>query len=143
MNTEYKLVIAGGVETESSYYSELKQISPQGKIIFTGYIYGEQLNEIYSHAKLYVLSSYNEGFPLVLLEAMKYKLEVLVSDIPATHLIELHKENYFKVGDVEDLHRKLDEKLKIDKKINIEYNLHDFNWKEIVAKTENIYNMIL
>ncbi len=143
LNTEYKLVIAGGVETESSYYSELKQISPQGKIIFTGYIYGEQLNEIYSHAKLYVLSSYNEGFPLVLLEAMKYKLEVLVSDIPATHLIELHKENYFKVGDVEDLHRKLDEKLKIDKKINIEYNLHDFNWKEIVAKTENIYNMIL
>lgn len=72
------------------------------RLIFTGYVDGEPLQELYAHARLFVLSSLNEGFPLVLLEAMGYGLELLVSDIPATHLIELDASCYFRAGDVHE-----------------------------------------
>ena len=47
-----------------------------------GYVDGEFLRQLYSHARLFVLPSYNEGFPLVLLEAMSYHLPILASEYP-------------------------------------------------------------
>lgn len=140
-NEDFKLVIVGGVETESNYFRKLKESTKTDRVIFTGYIYGENLSQIYSHAALYVLSSYNEGFPLVLLEAMKYNLDVLVSDIPATHLVKLDSGDYFKVGDATDLATMLQAKIK-----NIReryYDLSKFDWREIAKQVTEIYiNML-
>lgn len=137
----FKLVIVGGVETESNYFRKLKELIKTDRVIFTGYIYGEKLVQIYSHAALYVLSSYNEGFPLVLLEAMKYNLDVLVSDIPATHLVKLNSGDYFKVGDATDLAARLQVKIK-----NIReryYDLSEFDWRKIAKQITGIYiNML-
>ena len=57
LNTDYKLVIVGGVEAESDYGEKLKKLIKSNRVIFTGYIFGEKLNEVYSHAGVYVLSS--------------------------------------------------------------------------------------
>ena len=89
INTDYKLVIAGGVETETGYLKKLQDMIPPLRIVFTGYTTGDNLKQLYSNAALFVLPSRNEGFPIVLLEAMAYQLDVLVSDIPATHLVDL------------------------------------------------------
>lgn len=138
-NDDFKLVIAGGVEAESDYFKKLKGSINTDKIIFTGYIYGEELNQIYSHAALYVLSSYNEGFPLVLLEAMKYNLDVLVSDIPATHLVTLDSQDYFKAGDASDLSSKLQAKINnVHKRC---YDLSEFDWTKIARQVARIYNL--
>lgn len=96
-----------------------------------------KLNEVYSHAGMYVLSSYNEGFPLVLLEAMSYQLDVLVSDIPATHLIDLKESDYFKPGDVHDLACHLQQKLATPQKRT--YNLSAFDWNKIAEKVAEVY----
>lgn len=132
LNTDYKLVIVGGVEAESDYEENLKKLIKSNRVVFTGYIFGEKLNEVYSHAGMYVLSSYNEGFPLVLLEAMSYQLDVLVSDIPATHLIDLKESDYFKPGDVHDLACHLQQKLATPQKRT--YNLSAFDWNKIAEK---------
>ena len=140
-NNDFKLVIVGGVETESNYFRRLKDSIKTDKIIFTGYIYGEKLNQVYSHAALYVLSSYNEGFPLVLLEAMKYNLDVLVSDIPATHLVTLDSQDYFKVGNVSDLSSMLQAKIKNICKRH--YDLSEFDWRKIAKQVAEIYGKVL
>ena len=137
LDTDYKLVIVGGVETESEYFKQLKGMDHADKIIFTGYVYGEELNELYSHAALYVLSSRNEGFPLVLLEAMKYDLDVLVSDIPACRLVKLNDSDYFPVDDVPALSEKLSHKLK--NPLPRKYDLSAFDWKLIARQVENVY----
>ena len=126
----YKLVIAGGVEFENTYMKELKKLSENENVIFTGYTTGDNLNQLYSHASLYVLASVNEGFPLVLLEAMEYQLDVLVSNIPATHLVNLEDNDYFDCGDYETLALKISNRLKGIKKRS--YDLSDFNWDKIV-----------
>lgn len=140
LNTDYKLVIAGGIEAESGYGKKLKNLTKSNRVVFTGYVYGEKLNEIYSNAAVYVLSSLNEGFPLVLLEAMKYQLDVLVSDIPATHLVQLENLDYFEKGNTEELSKKLSLKLITPRKR--EYELSDFDWNIIVQQVADVYKQL-
>ena len=135
---DIKLVIAGGVEGEAEYAQLIEKLAAENdKIVFTGYIYGDELYQLYTHAMLYVLASRNEGFPLVLLEAMSYGLDVLVSDIPATHLVKLAPEDYFTVNNKEDLALKLRDKIK-DKQSRT-YDLSDYDWSDISKQTEEVY----
>lgn len=130
-------MIAGGTEFENSYMKELQELSKNENVIFTGYTFGDDLYQLYSHATLYVLASYNEGFPLVLLEAMKYELDVLVSDIPATRLVDLNKEDYFKKGDFKTLSNKITEHLKAPRKRK--YNLSRYDWNVIAKEMSLIF----
>ncbi len=136
----YKLVIAGGVEFESGYMDKLRQLSGDD-VIFTGYVYGDKLDQLYTNAGLYVLASRNEGFPLVLLEAMSYHLDVVVSDIPATHLVALEDEDYYPCDDVGELSKKITDRLISPR--SREYALEEFNWHSIAQKTEDIYKEVL
>lgn len=134
----FKLVIAGSVSSESRYMGELKKLASDN-VIFTGYVYGDKLAQLYTNSALYVLASNNEGFPLVLLEAMSYKLDVIVSDIPASHLVKLEENDYFPRGDEEALSKKISQKLQAPMKR--EYDLSEYNWQVVADKTTEIYNL--
>ena len=82
VKTEKKLVIAGGSSDTDSFMKELKELAKDNKrIIFTGFVQGQMLEELYSNAYIYTLPSDLEGMPLSLLEAMSYGNCCLVSDI--------------------------------------------------------------
>jgi len=138
----FSLVIAGGVEAESSYGEELKDLAKGTNVVFSGFVQGEKLEQLYTNARLYVLSSLNEGFPLVLLEAMSYGLDVLVSDIPATHLVELSPDDYFDKENVESLAQGLLRKIN-SPLVKREYQLDDFDWQKIANRTGKIYHSLL
>lgn len=138
LNPEKKLVIVGAVEAEKDYFASLKLIN-NPNLLFLGYQSGESLKQLYQNAYLFVLSSYNEGFPLVLLEAMSYGKPILASDIPATHLIELNTEDYFKCGDKNDLAIKLQNKLNSPKETKCTYQLDDYRWDRVAQSTLDIY----
>lgn len=114
------------------------------RIILTGYITGEPLNQVFTHARLFVLPSYHEGLPIALLEAMSYALSALVSDIPANKEVRLPSECYFRSGDVEDLKAKIrvllrkelsrEEQQKIRNQIKEKYN-----WDKIADQTIKVY----
>lgn len=57
------------------------------------------------HVVLFLPSSH-EGLPIALLEAMSYKLPVIVSNIPANMEVGLPYPCYFKIGDVGQLQKK-------------------------------------
>lgn len=139
---DFKIVIAGGVETESKYYSRLKELISPEKIVFTGYVHGEKLNQLYSNARLFVIPSYNEGFPIVLLEAMNFHLDILASDIPANKAVNLAAESYFKCGDIEDLTQKIHQKLS-QPIIDCSYDLSLYDWNKIAEKTTEVYTKLI
>lgn len=83
IKTDKKLVIAGGSSDTDSFMEELKELAKgDDRILFTGFVQGAMLDELYSNAYIYTLPSDLEGMPLSLLEAMSYGNCCLVSDIP-------------------------------------------------------------
>ena len=136
------LVIAGASDHDNSYFKQLKQLDWNDKVIFTGYTQGEDLRQLYSHARLYVLSSVNEGFPLVLLEAMSYQLPLVVSDIPATHLIELPDDNYVEPANSDALAEGIKQALSKDFELQ-HYDLSSYNWDTIAKQTVEVYKQVI
>lgn len=139
----YKLVIAGGVEHEINYFNFLKSKNHTEKIIFTGFITEKHLQELYTHSALFVLSSHNEGFPLVVLEAMQLGCNILLSDIPATRLLNLPDSYYYPVGDIKKLFKCIKSKLETKYTSNHQYNLSKYNWDSICLQTSQIYKSLV
>ena len=129
-----QVVIAGASDHDNAYRELLERLDVNKKVIFTGFTTGEDLRQLYSHARCFVLPSVNEGFPMVMLEAMAYGLPILCSDIPGTRQVELPEEDYFTVRDVDSLcaaitrqHAKPNEPQ--------HYDLEKYNWDTIAATT--------
>ena len=104
--------------------------------------------ELYSHAGLFVLPSYYEGLPIVLLEAMSYGLLCLASDIEANRYVSLPEENYFPPGDIELLSKKLQNFIKkshsdIQRTEQIEKLHQNYNWDDIAKKTIEVYEKVI
>jgi glycosyltransferase involved in cell wall biosynthesis len=139
---EYRLVIAGGVDGEQAYYAELKKNAGQdgsNNIIFTGFVEGEPLAQLYTHAALFVLPSSSEGMPIALLEAMSYNLPILASDIPANRAVGLPDNAYFRAGDDDTLTLCLRTALAAEAK-RIRYDSsEEYDWTKIAAKTKDVY----
>lgn len=145
----WKLVIVGSADHEDSYNRTLKSITKKNShIILTGFLKGRPLEELYSHAGLFVLPSYYEGLSIVLLEAMSYGLSCIVSNIPANTHVGLSADRYFKVGSVNLLKAKIKEfsnkPLKEEeKKRQIERVAKKYNWDNIASETLKVYNSIM
>ena len=146
ISTDKKLVIAGGASDTDSYYQELKEKAKNNKkIIFTGFVQGKVLEELYSNAYIYCLPSDLEGMPLSLLEAMSYGNCCLTSDIPECATVLEDKGVTFKMSDVHDLTKVLqrlcDNKKEVKKYKDIaqEYILSKYNWDDVVSMTLKLY----
>lgn len=146
-DTDKKLVIAGGSESNRDYYNELIALAEgDDRIIFAGYVVGDEIRELYSNAYIFALPSNLEGMANTLLEAMSFGNCCLVSDIPEnTEVVTTFAES-FKKGDEEDLYDKLNGLLQNPDKIEnykqnaAEYILDRYNWDLVVDQMLRIYS---
>jgi starch synthase len=138
--TDYKLVLVGDTDYPTDYSNKLKSIAKENNIVLTGFIKGEKLNQIYSFARLFIMSSFEEGLPIALLEAMSYNNDVLVSDIPANLQIGLDNDDYYEVGNEDNLKGNILKKLSGYKRRSFGEILSiKFNWDKIAIETNNVY----
>lgn len=141
-DTGYKLVLAGDADHEDEYSIRLKDIAKKHHVVLTGFIRGEKLNQIYTHAALFCLPSYHEGLPISLLEAMSYNLDVAVSDIEANRLSCLNVNDFFNTGNTEQLSQLLKKKLSAPH-LNRVYDLSLYNWDHIARQVVEVYKKAL
>lgn len=146
LDTDKKLVIAGGSSDSAEYYESIKAAAASDpRIVLTGLTQGEELAELYSNAYVYVLPSDLEGMPMSLLEAMSYGNCCLTSDIPecaevvGDHAVTFHK------GDVDDLTVKLGGLLSDSAQVMslktsaADYITDKYSWDDVVDRTLALY----
>lgn len=146
IKTDKKLVIAGAASDTEEYYQNLIIKAKNNKnIIFTGFVQGRELEELYSNAYIYCLPSDLEGMPLSLLEAMSYGNCCLTSNISeCSEVIQnmgvtFEKSNIKSLASVlQNLCSKNTEVKKYQKNAQ-DYILKKYSWDEIVKNTLELY----
>ncbi len=148
LETDKRLVIAGGASDTDTYMAGLKaKATGEDRILFTGFVQGEPLEELYANAYLYVLPSDLEGMPLSLLEAMSYGNCCLVSDIPECAEVVEDQAATFRKGDVADLRDKLAELIRNPdtvqayKKNAATFVCGKYSWDTVVSETLALYQI--
>lgn len=146
VKTDKKLVIVGGTSDTDDYVEKLHESAKEDRnIIFTGFMQGKALKELFSNSYIYVLPSLLEGMPLSLLEAMSYKNCCVVSDISECTEVVGDKAVITKKGDTDALTDTLqmlcDNKDIVDSYKNTaqKYILEKYNWDDVVTKTLALY----
>lgn len=147
VQTDKKLVIAGGSSDTQDFLDEIKELAKQDqRILFTGFVQGTILDELYSNAYIYTLPSDLEGMPLSLLEAMSYGNCCLTSDISECEEVVEEKAVIFKKSNVLDLKQKLQalcdspEVVKKYKAEAADFICKKYNWDDVVRKTLELYS---
>jgi glycosyltransferase involved in cell wall biosynthesis len=102
MRRNHQLVVAGDAGFTEGYVRDLKKAAGDDTV-FTGYVHGPTLDELWSNAALVVLPSTLEGLSIALLEAMSYRNCCLVSDIPPNREAGGDTVAYVGAGEVEEL----------------------------------------
>jgi len=144
LKTKKKLVIAGGASDSEDYFRRLRQMAAGNEnIIFTGFVQGRLLAELYSNAFCYVLPSEIEGMPLSLLEAMSYGNRCVTSDIPECADVLGNMGRTFKSGSADSL------RLQLEAAENAPANhtrdeiaafvCGKYNWEDVVSQTLAVY----
>lgn len=146
LNTNKKLVIAGGASHTNGYLEEIREkVNKNRNIILTGFVQGQELDELYSNCFLYCLPSDVEGMPISLLEAMSYGKNCLVSNIEENTQVVENMATTFEKSNVEDLKEKLEECLKEKDRYNSvvlqNYILTKYNWDDVIKKVERVYKV--
>lgn len=146
ITTNKKLVISGDTSDTDDYVRMLKKkAAGNPDIIFTGFVSGDILREIYSNSYINVLPSDLEGMSLSLLEALAYGNALLCSDIPENTAVAEDRAMYFKKGDIDDLAEKLqlmcyNSRLVEEFRAGAEeFILNKYNWQDVAEATYRLY----
>ncbi len=136
-----KLVIAGDSDFPDEYSDGLKQLARDNGVVLTGFVKGQKLHSLLTNARCFVLPSSHEGLPIALLEAMSYRLPVIVSDIPANLEVGLADECYFPVGDIDALASRLSVLCEAPV-ARIYYDMAKYDWDHIAKEVSDVYRSL-
>lgn len=111
-NSDWQLDIVGEGEEEELYRSLIQKYELKDRISI--HPFTNRIQDFYSNAQIYVLSSRWEGFGLVLVEAMAHGLPIVSSDLPTSKEIMGDFALYFKNGDIKELAQRLEDATHLD-----------------------------
>lgn len=146
LDTNKRLVIAGGSSDTSAYEKELRAAAQgDNRIVFTGFVTGEPLAELYSNCYAYLLPSDVEGMPMSLLEAMAYGSCCVTSDIPECADVLAGNGVTFEKGSADSLRAALRDLLADSDRgrvLGAAAKAHvekTYNWDSVVERTLAVY----
>ncbi|MGZ5050862.1 MAG: glycosyltransferase family 4 protein [Methylobacter sp.] len=140
----WRLVLVGSSDHPDHYQREVLKSAAAAGVAMTGFQQGKALQELYSHAGLFVLPSSHEGLPIALLEALSYGLPVLASDIPANREVGLPADCYFPLGDIQMLAQQIGRQSQqsvsdAEREATRQWVGQRYDWQAIAEQTLELY----
>ena len=148
VKTDKKLVIAGGQLDMPEHFAMLKELAASDpRIIFTDFVQGDDLLELFSNCSFYCLPSYLEGMPISLLEALSFGNCCLSSNIPECAEVLGEWGCQFRCGDGDDLQEKLQMLCDNPERIaecrhQVASHFTHLTWDQVADKTLALYRSL-
>ena len=144
LETDMKLVLIGNSPNPSEYERELKNTNDE-RIIFTGYLYGDDTNNLIKHSYAYVQPSLIEGLSPVILTVMGIGTPLVCSDIIENKFITEGNATHFESKNYLSLLDSLKYTLANPDKIRLQAEagklnvIRRFNWDNITDQYINVF----
>lgn len=145
VKTDKKLVLIGGSPTPNNYEKSIREVKDD-RVVYPGYIYGDDTNFLIKHAHVYIQPSLIEGLSPVILTVMGLGTSLICSDIAENKYITGDNATHFKSGDVNDLAAKIEfalnhpAEIKKMAEIGRKDILSRFNWETITDQYIKIFS---
>jgi glycosyltransferase involved in cell wall biosynthesis len=146
---DHRLVLVGDSSFTDRFTAGLRDLAARDpRVVLPGYLYGAELEELYSNAAAFALPSLLEGLPLTLLEAASHGLPVVASDIPPHREVLVRDglgRRMFRDGDEEDLVRVLSTALADtmgESEGVFDYRdrvMAHYHWDDVTRELEHLY----
>ena len=142
-----KFIMAGSGDMMNRIVELAASMGIGNKVLFTGFLTGEDVNRAYKMADLYVMPSVSEPFGISSLEAMNRNVPVLMSKQSGIAEVVTHalKVDFW---DIDELANKMiavlkRPPLKVTLGKNGFHESHKFNWEDSAMKVKNIYEEVI
>jgi len=145
IETDMKLVLVGGSPNPGTYEQEIHQ-TKDTRIVFAGYVYGDDTNFLMKNAFVYVQPSLIEGLSPVILTVMGLGTPLLGSDIAENKFITNENAAHFRSGDSNSLGEQLNYCIQNPVLIREKADrgredvLTRFNWVSVAEKYYELFN---
>ncbi|MZP56950.1 MAG: glycosyltransferase [Bacteroidales bacterium] len=146
--TDKKLVLVGGSPNPSDY--EKKLLSTKDKrVVFPGFVYGDDSLRLMKNAYCYIQPSDVEGLSPVILNVMGLGTPIICSDIKENLYAVSDDAILFKKGDVKSLKNALEKSLSSPEEIKHNADrarnrvLSDFTWDKVAKDHEELFLKLL
>ncbi len=145
VDSDWRLVLAGGADHEDEYVRSLRaKAKSDDRVVMTGQVDSATVSQLYKHAGLFILPSYHEGLPIILLEALTHDLLCLASDIPPNREIIDEDRFVFKPGDIDAMGERISHFIENQPTMEEVASYRDrvtekFDWNRIAGQTYDLY----
>ena len=145
-NPKTIFVVAGSGDMQEKMIAEASYLGIMDKVMFTGFLRGDEKNKIYQAADVYVMPSVSEPFGITPLEAIANGTPVLVSKQSGVSevLSNVLKTDFWDIDDMADkiLAVLKYKSLTSDLRNESGKELPNINWDEAARKTIDIYKQL-
>ena len=146
-NDEVLFIISGSGDMDHQIIEQAANLGISDKVLFTGFLRGERLKQIYKMADLYVMPSVSEPFGITSLESLASGTPVMISKQSGASEILNHclKVDFW---DTDEMANKIlavvnNEELKTCLSDNGQNEVSNFKWSNVADKIINIYNKLI
>lgn len=144
-STRRKLVLVGGSPNPSPYEAQVKAMGNEN-VVFTGYVYGEDVTRLMLNCYCYIQPSDVEGLSPVVLSVMGLGVPLIVSDIEENIYAVRDTATHFRQGDIGSLTEKInyaEEHGDAMKALAVKARsraLSEFNWEKVTDDHIKLFN---
>ncbi|OHB58100.1 MAG: hypothetical protein A2Y12_07450 [Planctomycetes bacterium GWF2_42_9] len=142
-----RFVMAGSGDMMKRTIELAAQLGIGGKVLFTGFLRGEDVRKVYERADLYVMPSVSEPFGIAPLEALNNDVPVLISKQSGVSEVLTHvlKADFW---DVNEIANKIVAVLKypplqMTLKEHGNYEVRKLKWEDAAEKCKQVYLQVL
>ncbi len=148
-NKKYQLVLAGKRDWLSGEYRQIaKDLGIASKVVFTGYVVGDDLVPLFKNAEFFIMPSLYEGFGSTVLEALATGTPTLASRVTSLPEIAGEAVHFFNPLDVEEMARSM-ALFASDPKLRQEYArkgplcAKKYQWQKTAKETLEVYKKMV